>query len=667
MALRKLVRDKNWVRQSFLVNADDIEAIDDRNRFFTTAKFKHVDTTPGGNVVINPPPQFTDNADLTVSSVFTPAPRRGASAPPSVGSRGIGRYYSEAIDDNSRVISMRFGVPQFNSLTTFFTGFYNSEAGTLARTGRSPSLFYRIGQAAGFIVPLLTLPLFLINLVGNAVRWLDMRPSSKYYYLKPTMPLYWNAVTSIVNLIAVNKNIVPRLFDDGNTRNRLDDRYPFTAADMQTFSNLLPDIAMEGGGINVYAMATRGQRLARRMYKRMEEYYANAAKDPNFNKNDALNDIYNNGLKFDSARATDPSFQGYLDKWFAAAPSKPTAPKAAAPAAGAQGAPAPAATPDMATETIPQNEADLAGFFEFLEAELDDGSQFVSFRVDAEGSTSESFSNQVGESEIASKLNSMSGASRSTNFSFAGGNLGDGLVAGTIQAAMGAVKDVVAGVADGLSMSGLAALGGAAFVDIPKHWQSSTANLPRMNYTFSLVSPYGNKMSQLLNLYVPLAMILAAALPLSTGKQSYTSPFLVELYDRGRAQTRLGMIDSLSITRGITNLAFNNAGEPMGIDVSFSVIDLSSVMHMPIVQGFSLTNPLSSIFDDDNTFTDYMAVLGSLSLQEQVYTSERFKLAVTRQMTNMKTWFSVAHATNFLGDLAPARLASIFYTGIVNR
>jgi hypothetical protein len=188
-----------------------------------------------------------------------------------------------------------------------------------------------------------------------------------------------------------------------------------------------------------------------------------------------------------------------------------------------------------------------------------------------------------------------------------------------------------------------------------------------MQYALTLISPYGNKMSQMINIYVPLCMLLAGVLPLSTGRQSYTSPFLVELYDKGRAQTRLGMIDTMSITRGVSNLGFNREGEAMAIDVAFSIKDMSSVLHMPIVQGFDILNPLNNIFDDDTVFSDYMSVLGSLSLNDVIYTSQRLKLALTRKGQAMDTWFSKAHAAQFVADLGPLKLISAFYEGLPRR
>lgn len=698
LARQRTLRDINWVRQSFLVPTDNnnkplLEEKELRNRTFTTARFKFVDTTPGGNICINPPPQFTRNADIKVGNIFTARDTTGRS-PTSTGSRGLGRYYSEAIDDNMRIISMRFGVPQFNSLTTFFTGFYNADAGALARTGRignTSSIIYSFFRAATFVITMLSLPILFLNLAGNIYRFLAGNPSSKYYYLKPTMPLYWSAVNTMVNMIAVNKGIVPR-FMDKETRAKIgDNRFNFTEEDLARFNTLLPDVFMKEGGIDVYALSTRGQRLARRVWKKMDEVYAELAKKGNAYGGDialAIDEIERRGLEVPSKNYVE--FAGLLRNWLKAAMGglAVTVPAvgAATVAANAAGTAANAVSGDaskdasqnksvengqsLGIEVVPQTEEglDLPGWQEYLDAELDDGSTFISFRVDSEGPVTESFSNTVGESDIQSKFNGMSGDSRSTSFSFAGGNIaGDTAVGALVQTVMGAAADAVAGIRDGLQLSGLAALGGAAFVDIPQHWQSSVAQLPSMNYSVTLTSPYGNKLSQLTNIYIPLSMLLAAALPLSTGKQSYTSPFLVEIYDRGRAQTRLGIIDSLSISRGTANLGFSNIGEPMAVEVQFSIKDLSTVMHMPILKGFSLTTPTASVFDDDNTFTDYMAALSGMTLQEQIYTGDKLKIALTRWNAEFRSWKSPARWMQLVGDTSIARLASIWYTGVNNR
>lgn len=580
---------------------------------------------------------------------------------------------------------MRFGVPQFNSLTTFFTGFYDSPAAQLARTGRSFDPFFTLGTAAGFIVSLISWKLLAVHLLGVAMRFALEKPASKFYYLKPTMPLYWNAVNTIVNQIAVNKGIVPRIGDD-NQNAVTDNTYKLTDTDFSNLASKLPEIFSGNGTIDVYAMANRGQRLARKRVELMEKYLED--QDPSNDIFTAVRNIMNTPLE----DTKDHSFHSYLGKWFQSQPSKANpSPKENNSTPTNANSPATSTASTVKSDTgvdsekFDKDKSKWSMFPEFLKAELDDGSAFASFRVNATGPVSESFSNSFMESELANKINGMSGQSRSTRFDFADGNLGSGPLATVFEGVKKAVTSLVAGIGNGLEISGIAALGGSAFIDIPKHWQSSSASLPRANYTISLVSPYGNPISQMMNIYIPLAMLLAAALPLSTGKQSYTSPFLLELFDKGRCQTRLGMIDSLSITRGVGNMGFSSDGNVMAIDVTFSVMDMSSVLHMPIVEHFKFFKDtaiaageavagtagavavagMTGAFDDDTVFTDYMNTLSSLSLADQIYVFKKLKLQLTKRIQNFRTWTSPAHMASFVGDIFPARMISALYRGTV--
>lgn len=649
-------KDTEWVRQAFLVKAEHMQALDAKARTHSTADLKFVDTSIGGNIVINPPPQFTRYADI----------KTGGSKR-AVGSKGMGWYYSEAIDDNKQIINMRMGVPAFNSLTTFFNSYYNSGAGQLARTGRATGALYTLGQAAGFVVSTLSWKLLAVRAIGRILKAAIEKPTTKFYYMKPAMPQYWSAVQTLVNNIAVNQGIVPRI-GGSNASIELGRDYEFDDAARQRMHYALPEVFGAGGSIDVYAIANRAQRLARRFDYKKELAYDKAR----FNIQAVMTDLYNEPLTDKGA-----DYHKYLEKWLKTDQSRPK--MVGDNDSGMDGG---------NVENAADNQTYTDQFMESLKAEFDDGSAWASYRVNYTGSVSESFSNSVTDSELQNKINSMSSSARSMSFSFANGNLAPG-----VGEVIGAVKSFIGGVADGIGLSGLAALGGAAFVDIPKHWHSSIANMPKSTYTINLVSPYGNPISQMMNIYIPLSMLLASALPLSTGAQSYTSPFLVELYDRGRAQTRLGMIDNMAITRGTSNLGFGDNHRPMAIDVSFSVIDLSSVMHMPITMGVTTRQVLGAVtggiagsaggpataavaaaagallgtdvFDDSTIFNDYMAVLGGLSLADQVNTFRKLKLALTRQMTHWKTWTSPYHMASIAGDTLPGQLMSAFYSGTI--
>ena len=644
---RQLPKDTEWLRRSFMVPIRAATHQYELREVLNGAAFKFTDTTPGGSFAINPPPQFTLLADRPVKGLMMPKGRYGGE---------MGRYYSEALDDNGTLVHMRFGVPQFNSLTNFFINAYNHKTSIMVRTGRSSASFYQLGRIFGFVV---TLPFQPILWVGRALNFFSGKQASRYYYSKPAMPMYWSAVATMVNAIGVNMGQIGRAMSK-EERDQLDDGDPVDGDTFGRYGEILPEIYRDDGGIDVYAMSTRAQRMAHRRRLKLQGLLRKHGSEEELGR--ALADYRREMDQEPTGRTLEEAIESYH---------------------GAEVNSFNAIVDDKAKEEDPTgrsaNERNSTGdefdeltktdFVDHLTAELQDGASWITLRVDDPGPVSESFSNTVEESEIASKINSMSASARSTRFSFAEGNIADNLLINTIGDAVKAVRDVVQGGLSSVGLDGLNVLAGSAYIDIPKMWSDSTANLPTASYTMELRSPYGNRLSRLQNLYIPLAMILAAALPLSTGKQSYTSPFLVELYCKGRNQTRLGMIDSLSITRGTGNLGFNQQKEPLAIDVSFSVIDLSTIMHMPVSPHLSLGNIAKDLvgnFDDDNLYTDYLAVLGSMSLADQVYGMNRQRNRRMRGMANWEQWKSSAHHANWLLGGTTGRVLSML-THITDR
>lgn len=676
--------DYDWLRQSFMIShgtqrgsSGDPSDTDKniRARFFSSAEFKFSDTTIGGNMVINPLPQFTKLADPRIKGLYK-------------SSEGMGRYYSEAIDDKKRYITMCFGVPSFNALSTFYRGFYDHTAATVARTGRSPSLFYRAGQAIGFVAGFLSPWLVLYSLGSAFIRSALSQPSSKYYFFKSAMPVYWNGVSMMANDIATKTQLITRRLGvpqqtpgDNRTPSLGDDDLRAINSSVYDVIDSYDEDTGDGNGINVYAVSTRYGRIQRRAFKALQDYYASRTLPSDFSATatgagDELLLQVSNAINVAGIKKPKVPYQTYLDNWSSGSAPGSLTPATAGeisvnPTANDPNAPTPPqGTQDLLTEnSISQNPGDIDSWLSFLAAELDDGAQYVSFRVENTGDAGESFTNSIGESEILSKINSISGSARNTRFSAGDGNIVGGPVGTMIGAVGSAVKDVAMGAANSLGVDGIAALGGNAFADIPKQWQQSTATLSRMNYRIKLVSPYGNKYSKFVNIWLPLCMLLCGALPLSAGQNSYTSPFLCQLYDRGRAQTRLGMIDQISVSRGGMNLAFNQIGEPMSVEVTFGVVELSNILHMPIAKGFNPLSELSisSIFDNESLYNDFIATLTSLSLTEQIYVGERMKIGITKYMKNLDSWFSVPHAMNWVGDLGPMRVISALFPGIASR
>lgn len=634
--------DAEWVRRSFMVPARAIHHQDQVRRLLSSADFKFTDTTLGGSFAINPPPQFTPYADRPVKGRFSGSTYGGEQ----------GRFYSEALDDGGQFIHLGFGVPQFNSLHNFFLNAYNHETSVLARTGRAPGMFYSFGRGLGTVV---TLPLQPILWANKIYRFVANKPASKFYYLKPAMPLYWNAVSVIANTIGVNMGIMGK--DMSEAEQELNDTDEPGGFSNMAYHRMLPDVYNTDGSIDIMSVSTRAQRLAHNRRKQIEVALQSGTYG---SVSEAILALRNVGVMDFGGKSTTAAVQEY----HASEPNNenPDSRQDLASRLGIQqedgeGSFSANEETEHLSATGENFESVKPGFLESLQSELQDGSRFVTFRVSHEGPVSESFSNSVGESALSSKINSMSSMARSARFSFAEGNLSDAPLADMVKAPINAAKDMINGALSSVGMQGLHLLGGSAFVDIPKVWESSTADLPKANYKIELRSPYGTPLSRFQNLVIPLSMLLAGALPLSTGKQSYTSPFLCELFSEGRNQIRLGMVESLSITRGTGNLGWTTDNQPLGIDVDISFIDLSSVMHMPVSPKlFSVSNVTKSLigdFDDDNAFTDYMGVLGGLGLADMYYPSNKLRLRKAAMSARWSQWTSASYHAKWVASTLP--------------
>lgn len=660
-------KDARWLRQSFMMPRSIANMADQRKALFGDVRFKFTDTTLGGNFAINPPPQFTRYADVRVEGSrgnrdYNPSADsyfEGADA-----GQGLGPYYSESIDDHSQLIHLRFGVPEFNDLWAFLTGFYNGKAALLARTGRlDPSLAYKAGRALGFIA---TIPFAPLILGFSTYRFLANTPASKYYYLKNAMPLYWNSVSTIVNSLAVNMSLIPPIWGEEQkkvaaeaAKDGMHEIEMPTKADQQAMNKLFSDfddnIWYADGGIDILAVATKATRKAISHQKKLREILKDFGDEQDLAKK--LNAYLDEKVIAEPVNTNggESMVDAAMRRWATSSMGSTAEAGIVDGKEDAAGEKTNRGLWDRAKDgyNLLKGKASKAG--EYFEAEAADGSDFVTFRVSYQPTVSESFSSSTKESGIASKINSSSMAARDVRFNFAEGNFGSGIF-DIAEAMVGGVKDFVAGGLDSIGASGLAAMAGSALVDVPQYWEQSTANLPTNNYTIQLRSPYGNKLSIYQNIMVPLAMLLAGALPLSAGRHAYTSPFLCELYSKGRSCVRLGIIDSLSITRGAGNLGWSLDGLPLGVDINFSVKDLSSIMHMAIEPTFSL-NPAAGVLDEDNSFNDYMATLGGLGLADMVYTFDhKLKLNLTRKAVSFRKWTSISKWANVANYTRPGRL-----------
>lgn len=650
--------DKDWVKHAFSVSDTELsEPADIINRYWSSASAKFTDTRLGANIGINAKPQFTRYSDIRVRGRL--AGRNEVTLGATKGNFGMGRYYSEAIDDPSQTIYMRFGVPQFNSLTNFLTRAFDSEQTVMARTGRAPSIFYDLGKAAGTLVPVIAFPAISLTIIfGKVINSFFTRPTSKFYTLKPTMHLYWSAVNMLANTLAINMGILPKIMGSDDSQKigqpfKLDQEY------LTAIHNVLPDIFSKDNYFDIYALANKAQRLANQLFVNdfeqlnkgsSTDYTGYVKKDlsgkgahstyiSDQNNKASLSARINNMLMFGYYKSEDAKDKAEVD---------------------------PRIDPDSTEGNERKDNSWFQEFTNHFDSEFRDGSEFAVFKVEHTGPVSESFTNSTAESALSQKMNDVSSQFRQARFSLADGNIIGG-VGEAIGGILGGAKDVVMGALDGATFGFsnlIAGLAGSGYMDIPNNWQSSSASLPRSSYTIKLISPYNNPISRMQNIIIPLSMLLAGTLPLSTGKQSYTSPFLCQIFDRGRSQKRLAIIESLSITRGTSNLPFDLRGNALAIDVSFTVVDLSSIMHMPLSTGKLLQTDMT--LDEDNILADYLAVLAGQDIYTQIYPMPKAKLTVAKKIMQVNKLTSPAYWSSLFHESATSGMMQYMTFGAFN-
>ena len=213
----------------------------------------------------------------------------------------------------------------------------------------------------------------------------------------------------------------------------------------------------------------------------------------------------------------------------------------------------------------------------------------VPFFLDAETQISEDFSNDTTESMLSSLSNGFSSTSREVQFLMgskdAGGllkSLGNAVtdVASNLTSALGDISDALIGkTLIGKNMvsrvaSELTTIVSGGQIVFPEIWSSSDYS-KSYNISLKLRSPDPDPVSIFLNIYMPIVLLISMAAPkqINASSNSYESPFLVRATYKSIFSCDLGIISSLSITKGGED-KWNVLGQPVTADVTLTVKDL---------------------------------------------------------------------------------------------
>lgn len=211
---------------------------------------------------------------------------------------------------------------------------------------------------------------------------------------------------------------------------------------------------------------------------------------------------------------------------------------------------------------------------------------------------------------------------------------------------------------------GMAQSGNSRF-SLPEIWTDSTFDR-NYNLTFKFRSPYGNKLAIFENTIIQPIFLIAMASARQVGKSSYTNPFYIKAFSKSLFSTELGMISSLSITRGEDRNDRTCDGFARNVTVSMSIKDMVPKLAMSLDAG------IWGVLGAHNSgFRDYITFVAGVDLMDRIALSNQLKtffdvLKNKWSLDNFKNNVRFAFAQSL-----PAKLMSsprsIFYNKETNK
>lgn len=601
----------------------DVKGATSPNPMFMTRR-RARDTSIGGNDAVNCFNSFNRLDDPVVP--FTRAALDGSGER----ERGLGRVWGSMYEDTAQILYISCGVPIFNNVAGFYTDAVSSALANVMNKGEdSDGVFAQaVGAVVVYAFLLPVMPLIWLNKkLGGLMR----TPISKYYDFREKMELYYQSVNGILRHLSVNMG----LGVEGRFQEQLES---------------------SGNGSTQTGSETTYKSHAEIANDTLREYGQNGNNLPDNMKRwgiDIRRMLHQKSLYEGIIRSTDDV--RWSDAVFAEAIKKDpmdnvieydvTDKKAAEEA-----------------KVDPQKATYVDKFVSSLSASLHDATRYIGFRIGNEVDASESFSNSTGESEIAQKLNSSMQSARQIQFSTMMGQVAEGALGQMAEGIAKAGTDFFKGAANALGMGSVAqVMTGTAMVDIPEMWTGSSFSRS-YNFTLPLRAVGGEPESIMQDIYIPLALILAASAPRSAGKNSYVSPYLIRASCRGMFSVAAGMIDSVSIKRGSDVNGWNYQRLPTSVDISFSIKDLSPVLFIPLPPT-GLTGVMESVltaaFGTESAFQEYLMTLSGVGLAERITFAgnllrRRRELAAILHRDILSPY---AHAS-FIASTAPMQMLS---------
>lgn len=547
------------------------------------------DTSLGGNDTVNSPWAFNEDDDLIVPIT---------AIDPEHCTRGLGRVYAEMYDSNQQILEMSFGCAKYTGLLgAIYNNFSKDTLGIFLNGDVSPNTllkgFYEVGR---FAIKFAFTPFRIFSELTNTSKRGHV---SRYIDFQMNMTPYYMQVTTMLRLISDAMGLSSNLLDFGERDSDvLDNQIDLLKYNCDIFRILNKRVAHLG--VTSPELLTVDSLLSQRSHwisgvgtsqEEREKFYA-----------EELARMMAMGKDVDDINHVD-------DK-----------------------------------ERIAR--------FNFNYGALIGNLSFVRFRITRSDNATETMTNTTGESALGSKMKELfnQGQDKGLLMKMTAGQSSTTGFTGWVGAAAVSAYDAYQG-ANNLGAGMAKLIGGPnmilgeAAMDIPEVWKDSSFS---KSYSFNLTlrAPFGNNMTVLQELYVPLAMLVVGTIPHQVSANRYTSPYMVRAYSKGHFCIPYGIIDNLTVTRGADEFGWTKEGLPRCITINFSIRDLSPIMYMGMMDK---DESLTAIFNSNELFIEYIDTLAGLGTADRWCTTRKFfRRTISRLKVLKAKWGSMHYISNKL-------------------
>lgn len=229
--------------------------------------------------------------------------------------------------------------------------------------------------------------------------------------------------------------------------------------------------------------------------------------------------------------------------------------------------------------------------------------EVVPYYVEGEVSVSDSMSNSSKESSLSSASKGVTDMARELNFYMgtAGLSMGDKNneeIASNTKRLQKSISEnlnfLPKTLVNRLTESSSTILSGGK-LDYPEIFNDSSYSKDNYSVRMKFIAPYGTTLSIYLYIMLPLIKLLPMVIPMQLTENSYSKPYLVRGFLKSVFSVDLGLITSLSFTKG-QECGWNIDHLPTQLDVELSIKDLYSGLFLPNNMNQFLNNTLMMDF-----------------------------------------------------------------------